>query len=98
MHACPRNGVPYVASTVLAAPRIAAGASPLLRSPLLTFDVGRARLCWAFVASDCAAFSPPPQDTGSLPGAVFPRHHVSATTATAESDTGTTPRTPGAPL
>ena len=52
----------------------------------------------AIVALDTLAFGPSSQTMGSASSAVLACHHVSATTATAESPTGTTCRTPGMPL
>ncbi len=49
----------------------------------------------AMVALDCAAFAPSSQTMGRASSAVFARHQVSATTATAPSFTLTTRRTPG---
>ncbi len=46
------------------------------------------------VALDCFAFGPSSHTIGSASSAVFARHQVSATTATAVSPTRTTPRTP----
>ena len=47
------------------------------------------------VALDCAAFAPSSQTMGRASSAVFARHQVSATTATAPSFTLTARRTPG---
>jgi len=52
----------------------------------------------AIVALDTCAFGPSSQTIGSASSAVLACHHVSATTATAESPTGTTWRTPGMPF
>ena len=95
MQACARNGVPYTASTVFAAPAMAFSASPFERSPLVTAAVKPSRRCSAIVTSDAAAPGPSFQTIGSASSAVFARHQVSATTATAESETFTTARTPG---
>ena len=50
---------------------------------------------WAIVALETWAFGPSSQTMGSASSAVLASHHVSATTATAESPTGTTCLTPG---
>ncbi len=52
----------------------------------------------AIVALETLAFGPSSQTMGSASSAVLASHHVSATTATAESPTATTCRTPGMPL
>ena len=52
----------------------------------------------AIVALDTLAFGPSSHTMGSASSAVLACHHVSATTATAESPTCTTCRTPGMPL
>ncbi len=49
-------------------------------------------------ALDTFAFSPSSQTMGSASSAVLACHHVSATTATPESPTFTTWRTPGMPV
>ncbi len=52
----------------------------------------------AIVALDTAAFGPSSQTMGSASRAVLASHQVSATTATPESPTCTTWRTPGMPV
>ena len=52
----------------------------------------------AIVALETCAFGPSSQTMGSASSAVLARHHVSATTATAESPTGSTCLTPGMPV
>ena len=53
---------------------------------------------WAIVALETLAFGPSSHAMGSASRAVLASHHVSATTATADSPTGSTCRTPGMPL
>ena len=52
----------------------------------------------AIVALDTLAFGPSSHTMGSASSAVLASHQVSATTATAESPTWSTCRTPGMPL
>ena len=52
----------------------------------------------AIVALDTLAFWPSSQTMGRASSAVLACHHVSATTATAESPTCSTCRTPGMPV
>src|SRR5215831_11115472 len=95
--ACARNGVLYTASTRLAALWMAARASPSLRNAYASFTVNPSARCSAIEALDWDAPAPSSQAIGNASSAVVARHHVSATTATVESLTFTTPRTPGRP-
>ncbi len=95
MVAWARNGVEYTASTFFGASAIALTASPLERLPLSVAAEKPSTRCAAMVASDAFAPAPSSHSMGSASSAVFARHQVSATTATALSFTFTTPRTPG---
>ena len=83
-----------MASTFLAEPLIASGASPTLRCQKSPCSSKPERSILLISSCDTFASLPSAQTMGNTSNAVFARHHVSATTATVLSLILTTPLTP----
>jgi hypothetical protein len=91
------NGYEYTASMRRAAEASAPRASPCWL-PMKASGASRPAFSVAAMSAlDSLALGPSSHSTGSASSAVLARHHVSATTATAESPTRTTFFTPGLP-